>query len=269
MNNYELPEKSKGIVIFAYNTDTVDYISIARNTARLAKHILGLPVCLITDCAVHDPVFDCVKLHKLTADNIKNCHQQSWRNLDRFLAYELSPWDRTLLMDSDYLVLDTGLLKILDTVKDYTFYHNNHVLDTSVYELMGFLSMPYAWATVVAFAKTSTSENLFQLVGRIQRNYNYYTSLYNIASDNFRNDYAFTLASTIINGYCSADYFGIPWPMTSIFDQVTDIKMNNNRLTVRTGRQAYVLPRKDIHITDKDFLQSNSFANFIEDLCKN
>ena len=55
MQNSNKSEKSKGAVVFAFNTD-VDYVAIADQTSRLIAKNLQLPITLITD---HDsePVF--------------------------------------------------------------------------------------------------------------------------------------------------------------------------------------------------------------------
>ena len=42
-------EKSRGILAFAYNTETTNYEIIAKQTLALASHTLGLPYTLITE----------------------------------------------------------------------------------------------------------------------------------------------------------------------------------------------------------------------------
>ena len=43
MQNLNVPEKSRGIVGFAFNTEQIDYISIANKTMALASRVLQLP----------------------------------------------------------------------------------------------------------------------------------------------------------------------------------------------------------------------------------
>ena len=176
MQNYDASAKSRGVVVFAFNTDTVDYVSIADQTSRLVAHNLHLPVTLITD---HDSQPDFAYDHVVRVDpqgeTWRGLHTQiQWRNFGRYLAYELSPYEETVLLDTDYLVLDQSLLTAFATEFDYRLMHHNRT-DTGVsYEEMGETSVSYIWATVVLFRKSERSRLLFDLVGRIQRNYNYF-----------------------------------------------------------------------------------------------
>ena len=47
MKNSSALEKSKGVVIFATNTESIDYVKIANRTSRLIEHYLGLPVTIL------------------------------------------------------------------------------------------------------------------------------------------------------------------------------------------------------------------------------
>ena len=161
MNKLNVSGKSKGVVLFATNTDTVDYLAIAHRAERLINHYLDLPVTII-------------EASQTTANkryNIDSGRFESWNNKGRGTAYDLSPYDQTLLIDSDYLIFDNNLLKILDTLQDYTIAKQNKFIDGSQPRLMGKYSLPTLWATVIAFNKTEKSQALFDLVKRIERNY--------------------------------------------------------------------------------------------------
>jgi acetyltransferase-like isoleucine patch superfamily enzyme len=49
--------KSRGVLVFAFNTERIDYVEIAVRCARLAKHTLNLPVTLITEPGIENNVF--------------------------------------------------------------------------------------------------------------------------------------------------------------------------------------------------------------------
>jgi hypothetical protein len=253
MKNSNVPAKSRGAVIFAHNTPTVDYKRIAEQAARLIKYNLNLPVTIITDT------------DDMTNVRIGYAGGTPWYNMGRYRGYTLSPYDETILLDSDYLVLDDSLLKILDTANDYTIMNKNQspigTIDTP-----GMLSIQSVWATVVVFKKTSKAKLLFDLVGRIQRNYGYYKSLYNLNSANFRNDYAFAIADNILNGYTPSP--GIPWSMLTIDKPIRKIEVKNNNLVVREAERAHVLPKQNIHIIDKDYLQSKEYKDFVDLICQ-
>ena len=271
MKNSNVQEKSRGVVLFAFNTSEVDYVKIAEQSARLIHHNLNLPVTLITDSQVSTEYFDNVINVEHNHTNYKNADQLEWRNADRFNAYTLSPYDETLLLDCDYLVLNQNLLKLFDQEFDYRLQYNNIMLgnpSTAPY-VMGMTSLPFVWATVVVFKKTTKAQQLFELVGRIQRNYQYYTLLYNINDQSFRNDYAFAIANSILNGYDLDVDQSIPWTMLSIYKPTNAIDVKNTSLVVRHDDQAYIIPKQDIHVMYKPYLISPAYTQLVDKLCQN
>jgi hypothetical protein len=256
MTNLNKSVKSRGVVLFAFNTDTVDYELIADRASKLITHALNLPVTVITEMA-----------SKQTNTRLGYAHGTQWFNGDRYRAYELSPYDETLLLDSDYLVLDDTLLKILDTTADYNIMTDNQNFYQTMTGNMGEMSLNYVWATAIAFKKTNKSNLLFDLVGRVQNNYGYYSKLYNIRRGNFRNDYAFAIADNIINGYAPSP--GIPWTMLTVDKTVKALEIKNNKIVVREDDTVHVIPQQSLHVMDKAYLQSDAYDEFIEQVCKN
>ena len=268
MKNSVSSEKSKGIVVFAVNTDTVDYVGIADQTSRLAQKNLGLPITLITDGSAQ-PKFKYDNIVRIAAqgDNWRDGGVQ-WRNFGRHYAYELSPYDETILVDTDYLILDNSLDTLFDTDFDYKLMHHNTNYAGAVYEQMGETSLPYIWATVILFRKTVKSQMLFELVAKIQRNYRYYRALYNIREGNYRNDYAFAIANNIVNGYTLNETQGIPWSMLTIEDRIERTVLTSTQLRVYHRDRAVVLPHQNIHVIDKEYLQSADFEQLVETVCE-
>lgn len=257
---------SRGVVVFAFNTKTVDYIKIADRTSQLASRYLGLPVTLITDHDA-DPKFryDNIITIDPQGDNFRDGVVQ-WRNFGRHYAYSLSPYDETVLLDTDYLVLDNSLNTLFETDFDYKLMHHNTNYVGAVYEQMGETSLPFVWATVVLFRKSKRTELLFDLVGKIQRNYNYYRALYNIREGNYRNDYAFAIANNILNGYNLNEDQGIPWPMFTIEEKIDQVLYDSNFLYVYSKETGRAVPRQNTHIMDKQYLQSHDFEQLINGL---
>jgi hypothetical protein len=246
----------------------VDYVKIADQTSRLIRHHLGLPITLVTD---GDPMFDYDEVIRIDQDDGNyrlddELQEVQWRNFGRYRAYELSPYDETILLDTDYLVMDDSLLKLFKTPFDYKLQHNNNTPSGKSYQLMGNASLPFVWATTVLFRKSGRAEMLFDLVGRIQRNYSYYRALYNIRESNFRNDYAFAIANIILSGYSVNESLGIPWPMFTLDNKITDMKMEKHKLYVYSDNPV-VIPRQNVHVMDKDYLQSDNFKQLVEVLC--
>lgn len=258
MKNSKKSEKSRGIVAFAYNVDTIDYVAIAQSTLELAGKRLGLPYTLITDQELKND------LHTMRYD-IDTDKFIQWRNVGRHHAYELSPYDETLVIDVDYLILDNNLNKIFDIEWDYLLARTSQALTVEWPAKMGNTSLPYVWATVFAFRKTPRAQMFFDLVGRIQRNYSYYQALFNIENRNFRNDFAFAIADIVLNGY-TLDKRSIPGAVIAVDQSVESIDLVDNKIIVKDKNKAYVLPCTNLHVMSKAYLQSENFNKLIGQL---
>jgi hypothetical protein len=245
--------KSRGIVAFAANTETTDYVAIAECTLKLASKTLDLPATLITPDA---------QLQDNKRYDIDTKEFVQWRNAGRYQAYQLSPYDETIVIDADYLVFDQNILKIFECEWDYTVMRQARGLTQEFPVAMGTHSLPYVWATVFAFRRTPKAEMFFDLVQRVQDNYNYYRELFNIEQRNFRNDYAFAIADIILNGYVINDH-GIPGPMVNVDYTVTSIEAKGNVFVIKDTARAFVVPRINLHVMSKQYLQSEQFKEFI------
>lgn len=255
MKNSKTLEKSKGVLLFARNTKSIDYVTIAHRAEKLINHYLNLPVTIVEGSTN-------IKNKRY---NIDSNNFETWNNSGRYNAYDLSPYDQTILLDSDYLIFDNNLLKVLDTVDDYSIARHNKFVNETYSPDMGKHSLPSLWATVVIFNKTHKSQMLFDLVSRIERNFVYYWKLYNISATNFRNDYAFTIADNIINGYCQDKRNYLPWPIVSINKPIQKLSLKEQKFYLQVNNQGFVLPKQNLHIMSKEYLLSDEFNQLIEE----
>jgi hypothetical protein len=258
MQNLKKSEKSRGILAFAYNVETIDYVSIAQSTLKLASKNLRLPYTLITDKQFKNDFLN----SRLDIDSGSFIQ---WRNVGRHHAYELTPYDETLVIDVDYLVLNNDINKIFDTDWDYLLQRNSFALTTQFPKLMGETSLPYIWATVFAFRKTAKSKMYFDMIGRIQRNYHYYRSLFNIQERIFRNDFAFAIADIVLNGY-NISKCSIPENMLTVDQVIHSIEVLDKNLIIKDSSKSYVAPRTNLHVMSKAYLQSDNFKKLVDRL---
>jgi hypothetical protein len=258
MKTLKKSEKSRGILAFAYNVESIDYVSIANKTLSMASKKLNLPYTLITNKEFANQIYN-------TRYDIDTNNFIQWKNVGRHHAYELSPYDETLVIDVDYLILDNNLNKIFNTEWDYLLARDSIALTTTWPDTMGSNSLPYVWATVFAFRKTSKAKIYFDLVGRIQRNYAYYCALFNVEARNFRNDYAFAMADIVLNGY-TVDKKSIPGSILAVDQSIQSMTVKDNHIVVKDKNRSYVLPRTNLHIMSKAYLQSNNFKILVEQL---
>lgn len=258
MKNYAKSEKSRGICAFAVNTDKTDYVKIATQTLKLASRVLGIPYTVI-------------EINPVEKENLKfdiDLRQSvQWNNQRRYKIFDLSPYDETLVIDADYLVFDRHLNSVFELDWDYLLTRHCRTIGEPFSATMGPHSIPYVWATVFAFRKTKKTELFFDLIRRIEDNYSYYHRLFNISemSNNFRNDYAFAIADTILNGY-TVGTSSMPGKLLNVNVPVKSIEDNGNQLIIRTETQAHVVPKMNLHLMSKQFLQSTEFENFLKNV---
>lgn len=142
-------------------------------------------------------------------------------NGDRCTSYDLSPFDETILIDVDYLMLDDTMdltwgikedLLCNRLVRDLD--HRVDILDTG--SRIDDMGIPLYWATSVYFKKSDAARILFGYMGFIRDNYEFYRSLYNCMSTQyFRNDYAISIALHAMNGFMEIDNVK-PFPIDHI-----------------------------------------------------
>jgi len=270
MMKSDVQEKSRGVVLFAFNTEIFDYVEIAKRATRIIHHTLNLPVTIITDTKLPDnDLFDNIVIVDNTMPNVRTREGTTWRNGDRYKAYELSPYDETILIDSDYLILDTNILTILAQDFDYKLAASNQTQIGDWPDKMGPYGLEYHWATVVLFKKTPTAKMFFELVGRIQRNYLYYWNLYHVKHGCFRNDFAFTIANNILNGYIQNPNTLIPYPMFTYNDPISSLSLKNNLIVIKEKEKAVLVPKQNIHVMDKNYLLTKNFNDFVDLICEN
>ena len=88
---------TRGVLLFAFNTEQVDYVKMAIATAKRIDHFLNLPVSIVTNLDVDDDIFDKVLLEQADTSNTK--HKDIWINKGRYKSFDLSPYDETLVLD--------------------------------------------------------------------------------------------------------------------------------------------------------------------------
>jgi hypothetical protein len=102
------------------------------------------------------------------------------------------------------------------------------------------------------------------LVGRVQRNYSYYKQLYGIHERSYRNDYAFAIANIILNGYTVNESQGTPWSMFTVDEKIERMDIVDSQIRIYHQDTVIVTPYSNIHVMDKEYLQSDDFQQLVE-----
>ena len=265
-----------GAVIFAQNNGGIDYVKLADFAAKRVKEYLNIPITIITDSpdwlneSCPDHVFDQIIIipdesiyRKEFYDGSLSSRPYAWKNLARPKVYDLTPYDRTLVLDSDY-ILNSDILKIaLDRDADFQIYKGSFDIsgwrDSSPFTRLNSYSIPFYWATVFVFEKNLVTEAFFDLVGYIKTNWIYFRMLYNIDAEMFRNDFAFSIAIHIMNGKTDGGFaVDLPGTMTYSLDRDILVQIDNTQLKFLVEKQnhlgEYILAKTrgiDVHVMNK------------------
>jgi len=263
---------SRGALLFAFNSPRYDYYSMAEYTAKRINHFLKLPVTLITDenSLPNNSKFnfDHIKLVEPDKNNIKD--YSVWINKGRYQAFELSPYDETILLDTDYMVNSNKLLKTFDLSEDFCchdktsfFMHPN-----APQEVLSAYSFNTLWATVITFRKTNRAKQIFECLEMVQKNYEHYANIHSFIAGVYRNDYALTLALRIANGHLIPKSDIIPWNLmhvgknTSVYSN-SEEEFNTEYTVMFDNWQRGKIRKEYITIKDMDFHVMNK-DNFME-----
>jgi hypothetical protein len=278
---------SRGIVLIANNNESIDYIMQACFSAKNIKKYIGLPVTLITDTPTliktkykkYAELFDNVIEHvpnvlpttKTYRDGAFNSKTLKFKNLSRASVFDLTPYDETIVLDTDVLIFNNNFLKCFDQKHDLLVYRNAvDVCDSrsdNEFILVSDASIDFYWATCIFFRKTPENKIFFELVSHIQENWNHYRLLYQITIAVFRNDFAFSIAIHIMNGKSNGGFATeLPGTMSYILDKDILLDIDNNKMKFLVEKQyyfgEYTLAKTtgiDVHVMNKF-----SLARFIE-----
>lgn len=259
---------NRGVILFAFNSKKYNYYKMAEHTAKRVNHFLKLPVTLVTDEDSYPEHTDYVwdKVIKITPDKDNFRDWGQWINKGRYQAYELSPYDETILLDADYVINSDKLLKTFETYNDFCCHHKTNFLmyPNAPQELLSSYSYETLWATVVTFKKTKRAEQIFQCLEMVQKNYEHYANIHNFIAGTYRNDYALTLAVRIANGHCILPGDFIPWDLVHVGKNTqvyrnTDEELNTEYTVLfdnwqrgKTRKEYITIKDMDFHVMDKD-----------------
>lgn len=217
-----------GALIFAHTNGVIDYLELARWCAKNVRRHLGIPVALITDthtAKTNLSMFDhVIEIDPVTAGNRWFADYQShahWFNTTRPDAFDLTPWDHTLLLDADMCINSADYQALFQSGQDILCHRQCRSiadLDHVLGDTFGRCAMPMWWATVIWFSKTPRSRVVFDLMKMVRDNWSHYRDLYGINEVDFRNDIALSIALNVESGH-TLDIASIPWSLLTVLPQ--------------------------------------------------
>jgi hypothetical protein len=128
-----------------------------------------------------------------------------FKNSNKHQVAEYTPYDKTLLIDVDYIIQNNDLDYVFDTDTEVALFHNAESLhglppaDTERW--LNLAGIPMKWSTVIYFDKhQELSKLFFETWAHIAANYDFYKFLYGFSSNMYRTDFCVSIASHILNG---------------------------------------------------------------------
>jgi hypothetical protein len=268
---------STGALIFAQNNAKIDYIKLAVFAATKVRRLLDIPVSIVTDgrswlesaypCHNFDTI---IEIPPAIDPQSKKFHDGSitsnvlaWQNLARSQVYFLTPYDKTLVIDSDYIINSAILKTAFANDYDFQIYRRSFDLaphrSSAEFERINQYSVPFYWATAFVFQKTAVMRSFFELVAYIEINWQYFRILYTIEDSTFRNDFAFSIAIHIMNGKTNGEFaIELPGIMTYITDKDLLVSADDSAMQFLIERKdrlgEYILAAThglDVHVMNK------------------
>lgn len=239
-----------GILLIAYNNGKIDYEKLALITARCVKlHMNNNHVTLLTDQPTFDALtaeltpalaaktFDHIIIDNVTHERNTRTHRDSpwnefttqFNNKNKHSIFNKSPYNKTLMIDVDYLIGNDTLDAVFDTDSEVAMYKNALSVRNYVPRIWEQKLHPDGidmwWSTAVYWRSDSELAKLFFGVWEhVKENYNYYKWLYKFPGVLFRTDYAVSIAVHILNGYRPGNLIHeLPGKVMRFSEQIDDI----------------------------------------------
>lgn len=243
-----------GVAFFAYNNTKIDYAKLSVLAARYVKRYMKHSnTCLITDQWTWDWLIDTTKDIR-TEDafdevilanvehpsNIRSNYDSPWtkfksefKNSNKHKVIDYTPYDRTLLLDIDFIVQNNDLDYIFDTNASVAMYQDAESItgllpapnEQRLYEH----GIPMLWSTAIYFDKHHPDSRMFfDLWEHISENYDFYKFLYGFPGTLYRTDYCVSIAAHIMNGMNNSDVISaLPGKMINMSQKDDIAKINS------------------------------------------
>lgn len=247
---------SKGVLLYAFNNGTTDYLSMAKWSAKRIEKHLGLPTTIISN--QDDAELGGTRVFNATRGG------ELWYNASRNRAWDHSPYEQTLVLDVDYIVNSEILNLLFDVDRPFMI----HQKATDITRRSDFIHLdhfgehkfPSRWATVIYFNRNNEAKQVFDTVEMIKSNWEHYANLYKFSSNTFRNDWAFAIALGILGGHTESTYYSIPWPLVTATTDVDVEMMNEETCVLRYQDNSKAVLQKmrglDIHVMNKQSMET-------------
>lgn len=210
---------NKGVLLFAHDNQAFPYHRLVPIVTWFVKMHLNVPVALVTDEITKERLdnipgshlVDDIQLVGHRENNARRVYQNSngtekevgvFKNKSRTNIYDLTPFDETIFMDLDYLVMNDSLNRVWGSDAPVRMNYRMEALRANHLNNEQYLSswgIPMYWSTVLYFRKCPEAEVMFHGLQEIKKQYRFYADLYGFPHQMFRNDIALSIAAHCMN----------------------------------------------------------------------
>lgn len=260
---------SKGFLYYAHNNDEINYLKLAICSALTGHFYLNnFRATVVTDkyslkymsdkdiklleenfeyIILDEEVFSKKKENnRIIMDVYENKGVQLWHNRTRPNAYDDSIYDETILIDVDFIFQDNNLESLWGTDtpimmnrKAIPIINSTHAKKSRFpeEEIVGKFTIPMYWATLVYFDRSEFSKSFFDIINHINENYYYYQMMYDFDRTMYRNDFSFSIALHMMNGFIvPRSEFEIPFKfiLSTTMDTIYRINRGSTKFIIHT-----------------------------------
>lgn len=255
-----------GALLYVFDNERIDYWRLAVECAKRIDKYWKLPVSVVTDSgtAANIPpgLFDNTIVVSEDASN-KRFYQDyaanlSFRNRNRCDALIHTPYEYTVMVDTDFLVQSRAVLD--------AWAKRELAVSRSAYSVcpprdlpadMRYLSeqnqIDMFWATIVCWqSRSSKAQLFFKNWRKAVDNYQFYSSVFKFSREPMRNDFAATVAIEMLRACNSSLNAVLPYSIPTL--QIADEVVRMEPMLVRSTDGSLVSVYSDLHVMNKKSL---------------
>jgi hypothetical protein len=254
---------TQGYLLFAHNNEQIPYGLFAVWQAHRIAKWLNKPVSIVTDHKTLDSlkglvsVFDHVIISNDLGIQTKNYsgQQLTFNNVDRCMSYDLTPYDETMVIDTDIIIQSDRMNVVWNNIHDILVCKNsNHLFDKKFvgFDWLSNYGIKFFWATEFYFKKNKVSKIFFDRCLEIKEKYNWYAFVYDITASYIRNDHIWSIALHELGGAAGSSW-ATELPYNLYYSLATDniLSMDDTSVTLLGDDRLSKIKGCDLHAMNK------------------
>lgn len=264
-------QMTKGILLQAYDNEVMAYSKLAVMCAALIKKNMGdIPVCLCTNQETKDKLppeytdyIDIVQLSGAKSYSVRSYSHLGhgkYNNGNIVDSYDMSPFDETIYMDTDYMVFDDSLNNMWGSISELAFNTEANVVGKDTHYTDQYITRkgyPMCWATVTYFKKSERARLFFETAQHVRDNYPYYKARFFLPGKLYRSDFSYAIAMHLLSGQNAPYWYktSLPWEkILMTYPKSETVAMSDKGAVIKSDDNKLFVIDQNIHCMDKPSL---------------